>query len=294
MAVKPLVRHDADGVTFGHRRFDRMANASELVRGFNAIHGTKKRLNDWLRLPRTYEYGALIAGRNSVGIPTLFATRLDHLKAWGIVRTKKGPGGAVWVHEEQFVRLAAWLSPEFERAVISCFLVQANSMSEGERRAGAELARLLHHAPPEDRCKTILGPMVAWRREHMRIWGKQIYHQTWWIKSLYSRMDGSGLLLEAMLERAPQREADHDHRRQLELYQMLRPDGQFAGTMQAAATLRLLQDFKPQEHGGPRAWWSVLDRVFPTDPSAKRVLIEMPRRPDSAGLFDDLLLEDDE
>lgn len=77
-----------------HINHDAWFNATDMANAFG------KKPAEWIRLPETQEYIALLCEAQKVG--------LSHL-----LRTTKGRNGATWIHRKLAIRFAQWLDTRF-------------------------------------------------------------------------------------------------------------------------------------------------------------------------------------
>jgi len=95
------------------RTKDGYFNATDLIKLYSNVTGSRKDINDFLRLKSTQEFEIVISANESdTGI--LVSTENQSVTK-PIIETKKGgKEQGTWMHPFMFIDFAMWLSPEFK------------------------------------------------------------------------------------------------------------------------------------------------------------------------------------
>jgi hypothetical protein len=99
--------------TVRQRTKDGYFNATDLIKIYNNVTGTRKDISDFIRLKSTIEFADVIILKES---DTSIPVSNDNLTVTKpVIETKKGgKEQGTWMHPYMFIDFAMWLSPEFK------------------------------------------------------------------------------------------------------------------------------------------------------------------------------------
>lgn len=98
-----------EGAKIPQRTSDKFFNATEMIKYYNNLTGSKKVFAEFLSNNNTNEF--IEALRQEI----LNVGDSLHLQ---VIESKRGKNGATWMHPYLFVKFCFWLSPQFEVKVI--------------------------------------------------------------------------------------------------------------------------------------------------------------------------------
>ena len=110
MITNQLMKRDFMGDTVTQRTKDSFFNATELLAVYNSLSETTKRFDDFWRNGNVSDFLKELEKE--------LILNNDNLRGLKTHETKRGRGGATWMHPYLFVKFAMWLSPKFELNVI--------------------------------------------------------------------------------------------------------------------------------------------------------------------------------
>jgi len=99
--------------TVRQRTKDGYFNATDLIKIYSSVTGTRKDIADFMRLKSTEEFATVISSKESdTGI---LVTKGNQSVTNSVIETKKGgKEQGTWMHPYMFIDFAMWLSPEFK------------------------------------------------------------------------------------------------------------------------------------------------------------------------------------
>ena len=110
MKTNQLMKRDFMGSIITQRTKDSFFNATDLLSVYNGLSDTNKRFDDFWRNKNVSDFIKELEND--------FILNNDDMRGFKTYETKRGRGGATWMHPYLFVKFAMWLSPKFELNVI--------------------------------------------------------------------------------------------------------------------------------------------------------------------------------
>jgi hypothetical protein len=109
LKTEQIMLRNFEGAKIPQRTSDKFFNATEMIKYYNNLTGSKKVFAEFLSNNNTNEF--IEALRQEI----LNVGDSLHLQ---VIESKRGKNGATWMHPYLFVKFCFWLSPQFEVKVI--------------------------------------------------------------------------------------------------------------------------------------------------------------------------------
>lgn len=141
-----LIRPMGD-FTVMQRTSDGMFNATDIIRQWNCISATERKMENFFKLKGTDEFVSTIQERENLHTP-----KLVYVKS----RASRGANSGTWMHPLLFIDFAMWINSEFKYDVLKFVYDQLLAYRNEAGNSYTDMCRKIATVTPEKHLKTVI------------------------------------------------------------------------------------------------------------------------------------------